>query len=235
MTQRLPIPGQDTDAWGPILDGFLLVAHNPDGTLIDKVTKWYTGSGAPGTIVGQNKNDLYLDLLTGDIYICNGGSWDFSGQRIEGPTGPSGPTGPTGPQGPTGPTAATGPTGPTGPQGDPGIDGLDGALGFTGATGPQGTTGPTGPQGDPGIDGVDGGAGPQGTTGPTGPQGTTGPTGPAVPTWLVGTDAGGTGGVPSDGTGSDGDYYVNSSNGKFFGPKAAGTWTGTLVFTFTIT
>ncbi len=29
---RLPVPGGDTDAWAKILNDFLLVAHNPDGT-----------------------------------------------------------------------------------------------------------------------------------------------------------------------------------------------------------
>src|SRR5690349_11019822 len=33
MTTRLPIPGQDNGAWGDILNDFLNVAHNPDGTL----------------------------------------------------------------------------------------------------------------------------------------------------------------------------------------------------------
>jgi hypothetical protein len=34
MTQRLPIPGQDNDAWGAILNDFLDVSHNSDGTLM---------------------------------------------------------------------------------------------------------------------------------------------------------------------------------------------------------
>lgn len=28
----------------------------------------FTGEGAPGTIVGANPNDTYLDLTTGDVY-----------------------------------------------------------------------------------------------------------------------------------------------------------------------
>jgi hypothetical protein len=34
MTQRLPIPGADDGDWGSILNGFLEVSHNTDGTLI---------------------------------------------------------------------------------------------------------------------------------------------------------------------------------------------------------
>ncbi len=33
MAQRLPIPGEDNNAWGIILNDFLLTAHNTDGTL----------------------------------------------------------------------------------------------------------------------------------------------------------------------------------------------------------
>jgi hypothetical protein len=34
MTQRLPIPGQDNGTWGDILNAFLEVSHNSDGTLV---------------------------------------------------------------------------------------------------------------------------------------------------------------------------------------------------------
>lgn len=30
---RLPVPGSDSDVWGAVLNDFLLVGHNPDGTL----------------------------------------------------------------------------------------------------------------------------------------------------------------------------------------------------------
>jgi hypothetical protein len=33
MAQRLPIPGQDDGTWGDILNGFLEVSHNADGSL----------------------------------------------------------------------------------------------------------------------------------------------------------------------------------------------------------
>lgn len=33
MSQRLPVPGSDNGTWGYVLNGFLNVAHNPDGTL----------------------------------------------------------------------------------------------------------------------------------------------------------------------------------------------------------
>jgi hypothetical protein len=34
---RLPVPGDDAGAWGAILNDFLSVSHNPDGTLKDVV------------------------------------------------------------------------------------------------------------------------------------------------------------------------------------------------------
>jgi hypothetical protein len=37
VTQRLPTPAADSGLWGPILNGFLGVAHNADGTLKNQV------------------------------------------------------------------------------------------------------------------------------------------------------------------------------------------------------
>lgn len=34
-------------------------------------------------------------------------------------------------------------------------------------------------------------------------------------------------GAPGDGTGVDGDFYIDTTNKAFYGPKAAGTWVGT--------
>jgi len=39
MTQRLPIPGQDDGAWGTILNDFLDVSHNSDGTLMSSAVQ----------------------------------------------------------------------------------------------------------------------------------------------------------------------------------------------------
>lgn len=40
-------------------------------------------------------------------------------------------------------------------------------------------------------------------------------------TWYSGT------GAPADGTGSNGDFYLRTDTSAWYGPKAAGTWTGT--------
>ena len=91
-----------------------------------------------------------------------------------------------------------------------------------GAQGPPGPAGPVGPQGPAGA------TGPQGPTGATGPQGakgdtgSTGPQGPAGASMFI-ADAG----APSAATGVDGAMYLDTTNGRFYGPKTAGAWPGT--------
>lgn len=87
-------------------------------------------------------------------------------------------------------------------------------AGKQGPTGPQGAEGAQGPQG---IQGAQGPQGEQGIQGAQGPQGDPGADGDAV-IWLVGA------GAPADGTGEDGDMYLNSTNGDVYGPKAGGAW-----------
>jgi len=43
MTARLPVPGSDDGIWGTVLNDFLLVSHNCDGTLQGSAT---CGGGA---------------------------------------------------------------------------------------------------------------------------------------------------------------------------------------------
>lgn len=140
---RLPIPGQDHNTWGDILNAYLRQSHNPDGTL---------------------KNDSVTeDILSADLRTKL--------NATTGPTGPIGPIGPAGPSGasgapgaastvpgPAGPAGATGAVGPTGPQGIPGIAGATGAQGPSGPAGaastepgPTGATGPSGPIGPAGA------------------------------------------------------------------------------------
>lgn len=71
-------------------------------------------------------------------------------------------------------------------------------------TGLQGPVGPAGAQG------------PQGSAGPAGSAGATGPSGRTI---LNGA------GAPGAGVGTAGDFYVDTTNSRFYGPKA-GTWPG---------
>lgn len=166
---------------------------------------------------------------------------------VDGDPGPAGPTGATGA---TGPMGATGPTGPAGADGTPGqsfawqgtwgsgitYDSRDVVVGsddviyiskqssntnhdpVTDSThtwwdvfpivGVQGPTGPTGPTGPAGSDGADGATGPAGADGADGVDGST---------WYHGA------GAPSNGTGIDGDYYLNTTNGDVY-TKSSGSW-----------
>lgn len=88
----------------------------------------------------------------------------------------------------------------------PGPAGRDGAQGTAGAPGATGPAGATGPKGDTGA------------TGPAGPAGAIGPAGRDGNTILNGT------GAPAASTGRDGDFYLDTSGDRLYGPKASGTW-----------
>jgi len=97
---RLPIPGGDSDSWGNILNDFLGVAHNGDGSLKDVVhidgTETITGTKTfavpplvpTPSLPGDATSKAYVDA-----------------------TVTAGPTGATGPAGATGPVGATGAAG----------------------------------------------------------------------------------------------------------------------------
>ena len=53
---RLPTPGEDDGTWGEILNEFLLVAHNPDGTV-------KSGAGS------ESNSVLSVSGRTGDVTL----------------------------------------------------------------------------------------------------------------------------------------------------------------------
>ena len=63
-------------------------------------TNWTSGSGLPSDSNGIN-NDLYLDGVTGNVFIKTNGTWVYS-YNLKGGTGPTGSTGATGTNGSTG-------------------------------------------------------------------------------------------------------------------------------------
>ena len=99
--------------------------------------------------------------------------------------------------------------GTQGAQGTQGIQGVQGVTGATGLTGPAGATGATGASGPQGIQGI------QGTAGTNGANGTNGQDGKTI---LNGTQD------PITGTGNNGDFYINTTTNKLFGPKTSGAW-----------
>ncbi len=84
--------------------------------------------------------------------------------------------------------------------------------------GPRGKTGKTGPAGPAGPAGPTGPAGPKGDNGAAGSNGTNGTNGADGKTVLSGT------GVPSNGLGSNGDFYIDTEEEEIYGPKVAGAW-----------
>lgn len=132
---------------------------------------------------------------------------------------------------------SSGATGATGATGSVGSTGATGSVGSTGATGSAATvtagtttTGAAGSNAAVTNSGTSGAAildftVPRGNTGVTGSQGIQGVTGAAGAdgrTVLNGS------GAPSNGTGVNGDFYVNTAANTLYGPKASGAW-GTAV------
>jgi hypothetical protein len=171
---------------------------------VDLLNAWLTGSGAPAGALGDT-GDYYLDTAAGDVYRKTGAStWTLQG-NIRGPQGIQGIQGIQGPQGPTGQAEAwysgSGvPAGATGAVGDWYLDTVSGdvyektaASTWTLRGNLKGPTGPTGAQGIQGVPGTPGSK------------------------WLSGGTA------PSAGLGVDGDWYINTSNGRIY-QKQSGSW-----------
>lgn len=97
---------------------------------------------------------------------------------------------------------------------------LAGPVGPTGLSDIQGPPGPQGEQGDPGIQGDTGPAGSPGADGDDGAPGAPGADGSDGNTWVSGT------GVPSNALGVNGDWYLDTEASAYWGPKAAGSWSG---------
>ena len=162
------------------------------------------------------------------------------------------PVGPAGAAGATGPTGPQGPQGIQGIPGTNGMDGMDGMAGAPGAPGTATTltsitpmTGlhrllfsngmtvdiPDGAAGAAGMDGMDGATGPAGMQGMQGIQGIPGADstvpGPAGAAGTAGADGrtllNGTG-APADSLGSAGDFYIDTSANRIYGPKGATAW-----------
>jgi hypothetical protein len=99
-----------------------------------------------------------------------------------------------------------------------GAAGPQGPAGPTGPQGPAGVTGATGPIGPAGQNGTNGIAGPQGLQGVTGPQGLNGANG------VNGTGLRYGSGTPASNSGILGDFYLDTTGNKIYGPKATNGW-----------
>ncbi len=71
MAQRLPVPGGDEETWGTILNDFLLVEHNTDGTLKAKTD----GTLAPLTNGKVSPSLLGSGAASASNYLRGDGAW----------------------------------------------------------------------------------------------------------------------------------------------------------------
>ena len=166
MQPRLPHPGSDHNQWGDILNAFLRVAHNENGTL--KLGSVSQGALADNTVSLTKLDPSLQTTITTLINTANTGQGQKGDKGDKGDPGDPGQNGTDGrpvelalnngnlqwryvQQGTTPPTAwqtliATAALkGDKGDKGDPGQDG---------APGQQGIQGPQGPQGPRGADGT---------------------------------------------------------------------------------
>ena len=156
------------------------------------------------------------------------GKQGFKGEP--GPKGDEGAPGRQGDPGPKGDPGTPGKQGAPGPKGDPGTPGKQGAPGPKGEPGTPGRQGDPGPKGDPGTPGRQGNPGPKGDPGAPGRQGEPGAPGkqgePGAP-GASGKPIGGLysgNGKPLDKIGQQGDFYIDMTEKRLYGPKTSDGW-----------
>jgi hypothetical protein len=151
---------------------------------------WRTGAGGPSDSLGEN-GDLYLNESNGDVYQKTDDAYSLV-TNILGPQGAPGADGADGADGRTWRNGSGLPDDVVGVDGDYYLRTLDGDV-YQRSGGTYSVVGNIkGPQGDQGI------------------QGDTGATGAAGITWRTGS------GVPSNGTGQDGDLYLDTATGDVY-------------------
>ena len=171
MQPRLPHPGSDHNQWGDILNAFLRVAHNENGTL--KLGSVSQGALADNTVSLTKLDPSLQTTITTLINTANTGQGQKGDNGDKGDKGDPGDPGQNGTNGTDGRPvelalnngnlqwryAQQGATPPTtwqtliatadlkGDKGDKGDPGQDGAPGQQGIQGPQGPQGPRGADG----------------------------------------------------------------------------------------
>ena len=227
------------------VSGMYMLQTDLTGATGDPGTVWRSSSGVPSNAVGRD-GDYHLNTANGDVYTRVSGEYFMSGnikgpQGIQGLQGPQGPEGPEGPQGVPGTVPAIGFTPPTPEQGTDGSYYIDAAshdlyMKFNGTWVFLYNT--VGPQGLPGATILNGTGAP--TTNSSSSVGVNGDyyldtdTGDlylksngtyTLVVHLKGTqgDPGLPGvaplngsGAPSNSTGDDGDYYLDTDSGDLY-------------------
>ena len=156
------------------------------------------------------------------------GKQGFKGEP--GPKGDEGAPGRQGEPGAKGEPGAPGKQGEPGPKGEPGAPGRQGEPGAKGDPGAPGKQGEPGPKGEPGAPGKQGEPGAKGEPGAPGKQGEPGAPGkqgePGAP-GASGKPIGGLysgNGKPLDKIGQQGDFYIDMTEKRLYGPKTSNGW-----------
>lgn len=145
----------------------------------------------------------------------------------KGDRGERGERGERGLKGERGKQGFKGEPGPKGEDGAPGRQGEPGAKGEPGAPGKQGEPGPKGDPGAPGRQGEPGAPGRQGEPGPKGEPGAPGKQGEPGAPGASGKPIGGLysgNGKPLDKIGQQGDFYIDMTEKRLYGPKTSDGW-----------
>lgn len=172
---------------------------------------WYTGGGTPAVGLGIN-GDLYLDQLTADVYKKLSGTWTLN-LNIKGQNGANGTNGATGPQGPSGGTTNWRGAWSSGASYVASTFDSVSDLGSS-YVALVNNTNSRPPNSNWQILAQAGATGANGTNGTNGTNGANGLNGAA---WFNQA------GVPSNGTGANGDYDINTSNSDVY-QKLSGAW-----------
>ena len=159
-----------------------------------------------------------------------GDKGDKGDPGIQGIPGQKGDPGERGERGLKGERGKQGFKGERGPKGDDGAPGRQGEPGPKGDPGTPGRQGDPGPKGDPGTPGRQGNPGPKGDPGAPGRQGEPGAPGkqgePGAP-GASGKPIGGLysgNGKPLDKIGQQGDFYIDMTEKRLYGPKTSDGW-----------
>jgi hypothetical protein len=186
------------------------------GASIYNIAEGQEGPAGPAGADGADGDSAY-EVAVAAGFVGNEAAWLASLVGEQGEQGPQGPAGAD--------SVVPGPDGPAGPAGADGADGADGRTILSGVNAP---TGGVGEDGDffintvtseiygPKFSGAWGS--PTSLIGAAGATGNTGAAGLDGKTILSGT------GVPSNGLGVDGDFYIATDTSTIYGPKAAGVW-----------
>ena len=142
-------------------------------------------------------------------------------QGIPGQKGDPGERGERGERGLKGERGKQGFKGEPGPKGEPGAPGKQGEPGPKGEPGAPGKQGEPGPKGEPGAPGKQGEPGAKGEPGAPGRQGEPGAPG-ASGKPIGGLYSGN--GKPLDKIGQQGDFYIDMTEKRLYGPKTSDGW-----------